>query len=131
DIAPSMLERARRYNTSTEGCHFHLNERADLALFADGSFIFLYTSLVLQHVPVPLARGYIAELLRVLAPGGLLVFHLPSERHPEAANRASAKSGVRGPLPADAYAARLETAAGELAADAGAEVALKLRVHNE
>jgi ubiquinone/menaquinone biosynthesis C-methylase UbiE len=50
DIAPSMLELAARYNKDPARCVFHLNERADLALFPDRSFTFIYTSLVLQHV---------------------------------------------------------------------------------
>lgn len=131
DIAPSMLERAARYNRHPERCFFHLNERADLALFADRSFTFIYTSLVLQHVPVELARGYIREFLRLLARGGLLVFHLPSEPFPEAARSGLRRSFVRGPLPQGACLARLHADVGAASAAAGQQIALKLRVANE
>jgi SAM-dependent methyltransferase len=132
DIAPSMLERAARYNRHAGRCFFHLNERADLALFADAAFSFVYTSLVLQHLETDLARGYIREFLRVLAPGGLLVFHLPSEPFPEDAGDAGMRrSYVRGPLPPQACRARLTTDVSLAEAAAGEEVALKLRVFNE
>jgi SAM-dependent methyltransferase len=131
DIAPSMLERAKRYNRDPERCFFHLNERPDLALFGDRSFTFVYTSLVLQHLPVELARGYIAEFLRLLAPGGLLVFHLPSEPFPEAARSALRRSFVRGALPKGAFLARFHSETSEARAAAGEQIALKLGVGND
>ena len=78
DAAASMIEHARRLNEHGERCTYHLNARADLAPFADGSFDFVYSSLTLQHMQPALARGYILELCRVLAPGGVLLFQLPT-----------------------------------------------------
>src|SRR3954452_24881815 len=77
DIAASMLETARRYNTH-DNCRFVLNDRPDLSLFGDASFDFVYTTIVLQHIPPALALGYVSEFARVLRPGGLAVFTLPS-----------------------------------------------------
>ena len=131
DIAPSMLEQATRYDRHPGRCFFHLNDRPDLALFEDRSFTFIYTSLVLQHLPVPVARGYIREFLRLLTPSGLLVFHLPSEPFPEGAVGATRRSFVRGPLARDAFLARIEPGATEAGAGVGQEIALKLRVTNE
>ena len=131
DIAPSMLELAARYNKDPARCVFHLNERADLALFPDRSFTFIYTSLVLQHVETELARGYIREFLRVLAPGGLLVFHLPSEPFPETGRAAARRSFVSGALPKEALRARVSADVGHVEANAGQEIALKLRVRND
>ena len=75
DISISMIDRAREL---TPSCKFHVNERPDLGLFADQSFDLVYTSRVLQHLPsVSLIAGYIAELIRVLRPGGLFAFQLP------------------------------------------------------
>jgi SAM-dependent methyltransferase len=54
-----------------------LNSRPDLALFADGEFDLVYTSVVLQHLSRDLARSYLAEFARVLRPGGSLIFQLP------------------------------------------------------
>lgn len=131
DIAPSMLEQAARYDRHPGRCFFHLNDRPDLALFPDRSFTFIYTSLVLQHLPVPVARGYMREFLRLLAPSGLLVFHLPSEPFPEGSAGAKRRSYARGPLAPGAFLARIETDTRLLRAPAGHEVALKLRVCNE
>lgn len=78
DIAPSMIDHARRLNRFKERCHYHVNLRDDLSLFADGSFDLVYSRLVLVHVPPELSRRYVAELIRVTRPNGLAVFHLPS-----------------------------------------------------
>jgi SAM-dependent methyltransferase len=80
DIAPSMIELAERYNRHGPRCRYHLNERDDLQTFGAGSFDLVYSTLVLQHVEGRYVRRYLAEFLRVLRPGGVAVFDLPS--HP-------------------------------------------------
>ncbi|HEX6200041.1 MAG TPA: class I SAM-dependent methyltransferase [Thermoanaerobaculia bacterium] len=80
DVAPSMVELARRLDRSGERAVYHLNPAPDLALFADGAFDLAYSNITLQHVPPRLAEGYLAELVRVLRPGGVLVFQLPAGR---------------------------------------------------
>jgi SAM-dependent methyltransferase len=80
DVAPSMVELARRLDRSGGRCVYHLNPASDLSLFADGAFDLAYSNITLQHVPPRLAEGYLAELLRVLRPGGVLVFQLPAGR---------------------------------------------------
>ena len=48
-------------------------------MFEDASFDLVNTRIVLQHLPDrEMILGYVAEFLRVLRPGGLLVFQLPS-----------------------------------------------------
>lgn len=78
DIAPSMIEAARAFNRHGDKCQYHLNEADNLSLFADNQFDFIYTVIVLQHMQPTYSRRYIQEFMRVLAPGGLLVFQLPS-----------------------------------------------------
>ena len=79
DIAPSMLEAARRLNRHGDRIAFHQNDTDDLSLFPSGSFDFVYSNIVLQHVGPEAAKAYIREFVRALAPGGLALFQLPSE----------------------------------------------------
>src|SRR5262249_37009473 len=73
DISNSMVEAARRLNPA---CQFRLG--SSLKSFPAGYAAFIYSTLVLQHQPDPtnVAR-IITDMLRVLAPGGLLVFQMP------------------------------------------------------
>jgi SAM-dependent methyltransferase len=75
DISEPMLAKARELDTANR-CTFVRNDRPDLARFDDASFDIVMSSLVLQHLPASLARGYLAELVRVLRPGGALIVQL-------------------------------------------------------
>ncbi len=75
DISPTMIAAARRLDTAKR-CGFVENNRGDLSVFPDRSFELVYSSLVLQHLPARLACGYVAEMLRVLRPGGVLIVQL-------------------------------------------------------
>jgi SAM-dependent methyltransferase len=77
DVAPSMIERARALNADRPNCTFVLNRAPDLRQFDDGTFDVIYSVIVLQHIPPAVARMYIREFIRVLAPGGVLMFQLP------------------------------------------------------
>ena len=77
DISPAMLALAEHYNQAGERCHYHLNERADLTLFGDRSFDFIYSNITLQHMQPRYSKAYMAEFVRVLAPGGVLIFQAP------------------------------------------------------
>ncbi len=79
DIAPSMIERANELNQFGERVHYHVNDRDDLSLFADDTFALIYSVIVLQHIAPEFSAAYLREFTRVLAPGGVLVFQLPSE----------------------------------------------------
>jgi SAM-dependent methyltransferase len=79
DIAPSMIERASELNRHGDRCKYRVNGTGDLALFPDNTFDFVYSKLTLQHMPPPLAEGFIREFVRVLAPDGLLVFQMAGE----------------------------------------------------
>jgi SAM-dependent methyltransferase len=79
DISERMLEHARRLNADCANCHFIVNRSSDLALFADDTFDFVLSFVVLQHVPsARAALLYIRELVRVTRPGGLVVVQIPS-----------------------------------------------------
>ena len=78
DISESMLEMARRLNRFERSCSYHHNAQPNLRLFADSAFTFIYSNITLQHIPPPLAMGYIAEFVRLIRDDGLVVFQLPS-----------------------------------------------------
>lgn len=78
DISQTMVELARRYNRFPETCHYIANDRTDLSVIPDRSIDFIYTVLVLQHMHPRFARAYIAEFIRILKEGGVLVFELPT-----------------------------------------------------
>ncbi|MDG4794473.1 class I SAM-dependent methyltransferase [Micromonospora sp. WMMD1082] len=82
DIAPSMLDTARRLDRTDGQIEFVLNDAPDLSRFPDGHFDLVYSALVLQHLPRPAVDRYLAEFLRVLRPGGVAVVGLPTEAAP-------------------------------------------------
>jgi len=81
DVARSMIRRAKALNRDQVKCRFILNRAAHLRRFPDGSFDVVYSRLVLQHVPPRVVRRYLPELVRVVAPGGIVMFQLPAEMH--------------------------------------------------
>src|SRR6185436_21122089 len=77
DVARSMIERAQKLNADCAGCTFTVNRSTRLRGVPDGAFDVVYCRLVLQHIRPVLVRRYIPELIRVVAPGGVLMFQLP------------------------------------------------------
>ena len=83
DVASTMVSRARLLNQSYRNCRFVVAPRPQFREFAAGHFDVIYSRLVLQHIPPALVRRYIPEFIRVLAPGGVLMFQMPGEIAPE------------------------------------------------
>jgi SAM-dependent methyltransferase len=79
DIAPSILKLASSYNVYPHSCEYILNETTDLSRFRDNSIDFVCSFGVLQAVNSELFRNYLSAFMRILVPGGVLVFQLPSE----------------------------------------------------
>ena len=77
DVSAGMIEQAQRHNGAYRTCEFRLNTDGDLRQFDSGSFDFVYSNIVLQHLrSVPEITGYLDELLRITRPDGLVVFGL-------------------------------------------------------
>lgn len=106
DVAESMIEQANRFNRAPERCTYHHNPRPDLGLFSDSTFDFVYSMIVLQHMAPELAKGYVREFLRVVKPGGVVVFQLPAERAP--APLAHGQTRCEASLPADGFRAAID-----------------------
>lgn len=80
DVSRPMLAAAEKHNADPGRVKFVHNTRDDLRLFEDASFDLVLTHIVLQHLPPPLAVRYLAEFMRILRPGGSLIFQIPTER---------------------------------------------------
>jgi SAM-dependent methyltransferase len=104
DIAAAMIERARSFNRFPDRCTYHLNETDDLRLFDDATFEFVYSNITLQHIQPQYSRRYIEEFLRVLKPGCVAVFQLPSDPRPDVRPRTRSSR----PLPQEACRAAID-----------------------
>jgi SAM-dependent methyltransferase len=79
DISEAMVAQARRLNEAFPRCEFRVNATPDLGQFEADSFDFVYSSIVLQHLPSAAdIERYVVEFLRVVRPGGVAVFGIPS-----------------------------------------------------
>lgn len=78
DVAVPMIEKARALNAGHSSCRFVVNQRPDLCCFRDGSFDFVLSYIVLQHMRPEMAHAYLAELARVTRRGGVLLLQIPS-----------------------------------------------------
>ena len=123
DVAPSMIRLAQRHNTAASRCEFVVNTDPDLRRFQAGTFDFVHSCLVLQHIPPDVSTRYIAEFLRVARPGGLVVFQVPAGVFTE--QEIDARHG----LPPDGYRAGIELQA-PASLDAGSRTAALVRVTN-
>lgn len=80
DISEVMIGRARELHADRPNVTFVLNAAADLAVFESGTFDFVCTSYVLQHMPERKdALRFVAEFIRVLRPGGIAVVQMPAK----------------------------------------------------
>ena len=98
DISPEMIRLAQAINKYSDTVEYQVSALETLSRFG-ATFDFAYSNLVLQHMDPVIARDCIAQLVRTLKPGGLLVFQLPS-------TRAEAGHGPA-PMPDPAYRCQL------------------------
>ena len=82
DISPEMIRLADGLNQHPARVRYLCNERDDLSILPAGDFTFMYSNVVLQHIEPAATLRYLSELFRVVSPGGVLVFQLPSHRRP-------------------------------------------------
>jgi ubiquinone/menaquinone biosynthesis C-methylase UbiE len=76
DISENMIKLARAYVPDVE---FNVNQKDSLEQFKDNSIDFVYSHIVLQHIPNQFQKKYIEEFLRILSLGGLAVIQIPIE----------------------------------------------------
>jgi SAM-dependent methyltransferase len=77
DASEEMVRLADEYSGDLANCSFHLSRENDLSQFESGSYDFVYSMIVLQHMKPKYALRYANEFLRVLGRGGVAWFQLP------------------------------------------------------
>jgi Methyltransferase domain len=77
DVSDKMVELAEKYNADRPNCAFVTSSSLRLP-FEDQTFDFVFTTLVLQHLPTQqMILNFIGEFFRVAKVGGAVVFQLP------------------------------------------------------
>jgi SAM-dependent methyltransferase len=79
DASASMIRLARVLNVDIPQCRFVTIRGTHLRRFRARSFDLVYSRLVFQHIPPHVVRRYIAEMIRTVAPGGIVTFQLPEQ----------------------------------------------------
>ena len=128
DVSPKMVALARKMNRLPQTVSYTSNQAADLRVLDDAEFDFIVSNIVLQHIRPEITLEYLAEFFRVLAPGGVLVFQLPS--HERGLKDGPAPPPARA-MPDDAYRASLVVrGTPSVALRPAAEVTLEVEVTN-
>jgi SAM-dependent methyltransferase len=80
DISSEMLELARRHNADLDNVHWRLGDGLSLSGIDDASIDVCISHVVFQHIPDPaITLGYVAEIGRVLRPGGWAAFQISND----------------------------------------------------
>jgi ubiquinone/menaquinone biosynthesis C-methylase UbiE len=83
DLSAEMLQRARQIHAQQKNILWLRVSGADLGCLASDSADFIFSYLVLQHLPgEELAFSYVREMLRVLRPGGAFLFQFNGSHQP-------------------------------------------------
>src|SRR6266702_4752359 len=73
----SPFAQARSVLHTCENVEFHVNNGADLSMFANDQFDFAISAIVFQHIPKKaIVENYIRETWRVLRPGSIFKFQV-------------------------------------------------------
>ncbi|MBV9802057.1 MAG: methyltransferase domain-containing protein [Solirubrobacterales bacterium] len=82
DLSPGMIAQATELarTDGIDNAEFHVGDVSGALPFADGAFTALVCTTAFHHFPRP--RDTVAEMARVLAPGGRLVIADANRRHP-------------------------------------------------
>ncbi len=79
DASAEMIRMAKQYHAGREAMQFLVNDTDNLSIIPDESVSFVYSTIVLQHIPTEQSYQFIAEFCRILQKGGTIVFQLPTD----------------------------------------------------
>lgn len=80
DVAATMVAQAKKLNADLgDKIDFQHNLKANLDLLENSSLSFIYSSIVLQHIPPRQGILFITDFMKKLEKGGLAVFQVPTK----------------------------------------------------
>lgn len=83
DISPEMLRQGRELHPGFANILWMQGDGQGLGMLADASVDFVFSFIVLQHMPTAaLGLNYVREMLRVLKPGGAFCFQFNNRQAP-------------------------------------------------
>ena len=125
-----MIELANKFNQHGDRCKYYVNNKSDLSLFQSDSFDFIFTWLVLQHIEPRYVKEYLKEFLRIISPGGVIIFQLPSERIDQKSIKDQAIAVSHYALPSSGFKALLTIVEPLPAFYSGRTATVRVRVKN-
>lgn len=80
DVSDTMISLANKYSAiDARKPAYMVNKVASLNAITDNAVDFVYSHIVIQHIPRPLQAVFIGEFIRVLRSGGIAAFQVPTE----------------------------------------------------
>jgi len=77
DVSEEMIRKGRQRLKEIGNVKLIRTSGKDLKVFEDCSFDFIYSYVVLQHIPRKFVNNYFSEVSRILDEKGLFVFQMP------------------------------------------------------
>ena len=81
DLCPSCIEHCRGRFAAATNIEYHVNDGRSLAFAPDASIDLVWSFDAFVHMEPAVIEGYIAEVARILVPGGQAVIHHAGRRH--------------------------------------------------
>jgi SAM-dependent methyltransferase len=95
DVSARMIAKAREHNADLQNVEWLIGDGRTLRPLQDASYDSCISHVVFQHIPDPaITLGYVAEMARVLRPGGWSAFQLSNDPRPHRRPR-GVRAGVR------------------------------------
>jgi SAM-dependent methyltransferase len=128
-----MVQHARKYNRYADRCTYLVNETTSLRGFDDESWDFVFSTIVLQHMIPQYSVNYVKEFLRILRPGGVLLFQIPAgliSVLSELSDGLTDISAERSTLPDTAFRAQIKSHAATIVAKPASRINVIVTVKN-
>jgi len=98
DLSPSCVEFCRQRFASSENVSYHVTDGRTLPAGLDGAIDFVWSYDAFVHMSIDVIASYLAEIHRVLRPGGRAVVHHAGRRHRALPLRGLRRLGRHGTL---------------------------------